>query len=130
MPVLAVAGQTRTPEGHHPGRLKPRPRWVPGNSGNSGNFLAGSPRENRIFFGRDGGHKDAIDALRRLKNSGATVTWDDRESRVSFEAVSGADQASLDSYRKAAAKVDAYLGRTECFAQVIKGWRPRLWLFW
>ena len=44
-PVLAVAGKTRTPEGQHPRRLKPSPRWVPGNSGNSGNFLAGSTPE-------------------------------------------------------------------------------------
>jgi hypothetical protein len=36
--------------------------------------------------------------------------YDGRESRVSFEAASGADQAALDCYyRKAAAKVDAYL---------------------
>ena len=101
-----MAGPTGTPE--HPGRLEPRRHWVPGNSGNSGNFLAGSPRENRNFCEADaappGGsdHKDAIGALRRLKHDGAAVTWDGRESRVSFEAVSGADQASLDSYRKAA----------------------------
>ena len=55
------------------------------------------------------------DALRRLKNAGVTVTWDDRESRVSFETVSGADQASLDSYRKAAVKVDAYLAAAAGF---------------
>jgi len=28
----------------------PRPHWVPGNSGNSGNFLAGSARKNRNFL--------------------------------------------------------------------------------
>ena len=102
-----------------PSRLaRPQPEPAPpasGNSGNSGNFLAGSPRENRNFCETDAaspggsGHKDAVDALRRLKHDGATVTWDGRESRVSFEAVSGADQASLDFYRKAAVKVDAYL---------------------
>ena len=101
-----------------PGLARPQPEPAPpasGNSGNSGNFLAGSARENRNFCETDAappggsGHKDAIDALRRLKNAGATVTWDGRESRVSFEAVSGADQASLECYRKAAVKVDAYL---------------------
>jgi len=77
--------------------------------------LVGSPPENRNSCETDAalpggsGYKDAVDALRRLKHDGATVTWDGRESRVSFEAVSGADQASLDSYRKAAVKVDAYL---------------------
>ena len=98
-----------------PGHSQNRRPRLSGNSGNSGNFLVGSARENRNFCETDAappgdsGHKDAIDALRRLKNAGATVTWDGRESHVSFDAVSGADQASLECYRKAAVKVDAYL---------------------
>ena len=51
---------------------------------------------------RGSGHKDAIGALRRLKHDGASVTWDGHESRVSFDAPSGGDQASLECYRKAA----------------------------
>ena len=115
--VLAPGG----PDAQASRLARPQPEPAPpalgnsGNSGNSGNFLAGSPRENRNFCETDAappggsGHKDAIGALRRLKYDGATVTWDGRESRVSFVAVSGADQASLDFYRKAAVKVDAYL---------------------
>ncbi len=84
--------------------------------------MVGSARKKRNFPETDtappadSGHKDAIDALRQLKKAGATVTWDGRESRVAFEAVPAgvdeaverADQASLDAYRKAAAKIDAY----------------------
>ena len=77
--------------------------------------MAGSARENRNFCETDAaaprgsGHKDAIGALRRLKHDGASVTWDGHESRVSFDAPSGGDQASLECYRKAAVEVDAYL---------------------
>ena len=94
--VLAPGG----PDAQASRLARPQPEPAPpasGNSGNSGNFLAGSPRENRNFCETDAappgtsGHKDAIDALRQLKNAGATVTWDGRGSRVSFEAVSGAD---------------------------------------
>ena len=101
-----------------PGLARPQPEPAPaaaGNSGNSGNFLAGSARENRNFCETDAaaprgsGHKDAIGALRRLKHDGASVTWDGHESRVSFDAPSGGDQASLECYRKAAVEVDAYL---------------------
>jgi len=55
--VLTVAEQRRTPGRTSSGPPEPRPRWVPGNSGNSGNFLVGSARKNRNFFEAGGtGH--------------------------------------------------------------------------
>ena len=87
--VLAPGGPDDVPQASR--SAQPRPEPAPpasGNSGNSGNFLVGSARENRNFCETDtappadSGHKDAIDALRQLKNAGATVTWDGRGSRV------------------------------------------------
>ena len=54
-------------------------------------------------------HREAIDILRRLNSAGAAVIWDGYESHVSFGGAAREDQETLGHYRRAVAKIDAYL---------------------
>ena len=99
-------------------RPQPGPEHVRngGNSGNSGNFpadLQGETRKSddaKATLPRENHHK-AIEALRRMKNAGASVIWDGHESRIAFDATSGVAQAVLTLHAQAKAEIDHYLAQ-------------------
>jgi DNA polymerase-1 len=93
--------------------VRPRPAPTPGrdsgNSGNSGNFLVAASAESKNFPKAVSDHEEAMGVLRRLKSAGANVTWDGHESRVWFDGATPEGRGSLEHYRRAVVKVDAYL---------------------